>query len=300
MNTTPSYPEFDGLYNICDQDVPTEYRGIQVLRTREMIPILTWRELERIRKALRMFLVREARISQLTKSEHQFLYRDAVSDRLLDRTIAVELPSMEPVNFGFLKKLQQDVLRKFPLWRVLLAGVDRESSIVVYPDAIRPGIFRPNDTLQSAIKELVATVRAHEMRFEGPQRRQLEYIQKSFRRKEGMPGRGGFKIVGIFDNYQGDSDRVSIWIVHDGVHSQAVRIVEPRRIAVGDVHKVSDRGRIGLAHDTDNDLPFYLTQTVMERRELPTEIAVKDERHRKLHRITIDVGRILEDKKIMP
>jgi hypothetical protein len=150
-NPYPSIEEFAGLYNIPDQ---YENMG-PVLRSTDELPEFGFPEFWKVYKAAEKWFSRA--MPQIGGKRFDPLGDDKFVpwDDADDRTLRVEHGAYERLTVDFLRRIQSEFLDRYPLWRVHLIGEGADSSIVIYPEAIRFGNQPVDADTEEALRILI-------------------------------------------------------------------------------------------------------------------------------------------------
>lgn len=185
------------------------------------------------------------RISNLAETvfdENFFDYlgmRDQL-DNSFDRTLRVAVHTPSLFTPEFVRTIQQQLLAKWPLWRVLLiaSGEPGEDHLVIYPDFIFIGANQCDRAkMDEPILSWQAALERNREPGMGPRRRQIAYLipqlPKAIRELKTRP----MTFVAAFDNIYGQFDQYSIWVLHPrhetiAVSAPANSWIGPRSFAV--------------------------------------------------------------------
>ncbi|MBS0207910.1 MAG: hypothetical protein JSS27_03055 [Planctomycetes bacterium] len=151
----PSAEEFNGYYNIRDEESPSQQYPI--LRSTTALPV--WDELEfwDVYFAAEDWSRENSPAAPKPEIDHLASPGMWVRDWSSPRTLLVDIGDHSWLTPSLLKRLQADVVKKFPLWRFSLIGEASSNVIMVYPDAIRIG-NRPADAdWEEALREVAAS-----------------------------------------------------------------------------------------------------------------------------------------------
>jgi hypothetical protein len=217
----PSYPEYTGLYNVAPEDFSADANFAGAARTTffvstDHLPKLTWDEFDGARAAMMEALSRYGRRPNMDAKQSQSYYRDCVIDEFKDRTLRVELPDFRVLTPEFVDGVQRDVLAGRPLWRVFLVAVSPETVVLIYPDAVRVGALPADADWRAALSGVVATVHNALESTRGPERRQMEYLLRRMPAELDQLRQQPFRLVAVFDNYEGDERELSLWFLFAG------------------------------------------------------------------------------------
>jgi hypothetical protein len=225
MNPYPSYIECSGLYNVNPSD--EHLRGIRpdvarsrFHRTANVLPTLTWHEVQSVWDATYQTLVKHGRPQGMGEPEATKLYRFAASHEMKDRTVRVELANLGALTPELARVIQAEVLAAHPLWRVFIVGESPETVIIIYPQVVRAGPGPVVPAWEQALLSTVAELKKQRDLRTGPQRRQVDWLKLNIpgrlRRWTGLP----YEVAGIFDNYGGDRTELSVWLLYSGPNSK--------------------------------------------------------------------------------
>ncbi len=222
-NSTPSVEEFAGWYNIPDQYED----GTPVLRTVDRPPDFGFDELLEVYRAAEEWFAQLVPASSDDPfdplAETDFVPRSDPRDRTLD----VDHVDFGRLNMTVLRRVQQEFLGRYPLWRVIFIADDPSCSIVIYPDAIRFG-NRPVDVdPNEALRELVPRALALREARQRPRREHISHIQRLLPDAVRAIGDRPFLVCGVLDNYEGDDSRLTICLLIRGSDRDAVDLKGP-------------------------------------------------------------------------
>lgn len=271
MSLYPSLSEHSGWYNINEADrkrLEDESVRFPIFRTADRLPRFTWEEFWETRKAMERFLETHGQFPGLPKDRMHEYYRYCTHDEWRDRTLAVEIPNYDIITVEFLKAAQREVLSSRPLWRILIAGENEETVIIVYPQCIRMENEDTGKDIRENLARIVSEVQRLRSDRTGPQDRQVELVREKLRfgRMTKIAQRDGYAIVAAIDNYYGDREQTSIWILHCGGLPSDVTIEYPPSTGISDRFTVDANGNLEPAYylDLDDpDPPFWLQQWVL-------------------------------------
>jgi hypothetical protein len=256
-NAYPSIDEFNGYYN-----VPDQYEDIgPVLRVSEQLPEFDFPEFWDVFTAAREWLASvmpppdEAPFDPL--AEDEFVPWDDADDR----TLRVEHGAYDRLSVGFLRRIQQDFLRRFPLWRVHLIGEDAETSILIYPKVIRfanePVDVDPWDALRRLVPRGIALREARQR----ADRARLTYLQRRLPDAVQAIGQQPYAVVGLLDDGWSAESRMLIWILVRGNDDYAINVEGPNEadrdfLATTSGYGVDAQGVIISAVEIPKTAPF--------------------------------------------
>jgi len=253
----PSLGEFRGDYNIPMRDDDR----FPVLCTAEVVPEFGFPELFQIWHAAQTWLA-EFAPPRVTRSfdpvdEESFVPR-LESD---DRSLCVDNADFRSLTVEFLKKIQHDFLRRFPLWRVILTGDDPSCAIVIYPNGIRFGNLPVDLQPEQALQQLVPYALSAIERRERPQREHVVWLRRHLPQAVREIGDRLFHIVGVLDSYQGDRSRMTVDILVRGNNGDAIDLARPKGKSkdfwwVSSAYGVSAEGEIISYISVPDGTPF--------------------------------------------
>lgn len=253
----PSLGEFRGDYNVPMRDDDR----FPVLCTAKDVPEFGFPELHHIWQAARAWLAEFAPRRETESfdpvEEESFVPR-LESD---DRSLCVDNADFRTLTVDFLKKIQHDFLRRFPLWRVILTGDDHSCAIVIYPNGIRYGNFPADLEPEQALQQLVPHVLSIIEKRERPQREHVAWLQRHLPLAVRAIGDRPFHVVGVLDSYQGDRSRLAVDILVRGSDGDAIDLARPKRKSkdfwwASSAYGVSAKGEIVSYISVPEGTPF--------------------------------------------
>jgi hypothetical protein len=204
VNLTPSLEEFVGWYN-----VQATGDGRPVLRSMDPLPEFEHAEF------LDLFFQADEWFRQLITTPPNGPFDPLAEPPLFVRSDADDRSLAVDANIGLLeisslRRIQEDFLGRYPLWRVLLIGEHPSCSIVVYPDAIRLGNRPVDANAEEVLQELAAENLALRAVRERPRREFVSHLQRLLCDAVNAIGEKPFVVCGVLDNYEGDYSRLTI------------------------------------------------------------------------------------------
>lgn len=163
---------------------------------------------------LRACLVRNNGFASLPVDEVLEIYRHNLVGPLGDsERYWLRLPRLAAFTGETVRRLQNDVLRKFPEWTIALEQQCLEcQEVFIRHDAVRTNSATDIDDLDAFMDELRSLERKARERVEGSVLRQFEYVRPM------IPGllhlvtdETPCIVVAAFDNWRGDMDVLCVW-----------------------------------------------------------------------------------------
>lgn len=255
-NPYPSIGEFNGLYNIPDQ-----YDDIgPVLRSKDDLPEFGFPELWRVYEAAKKWLAEafplpDPQPAYVPVHEEAFMPVCEADDRHL----LVELVDYDRLTVPLLRRMQTELLGRFPLWRIQLQGCDADSDILVYPKVVRFGNQPVETDSEEALRQLVSYAKPLREAGLRPQRAQFAFLRERLPDAVREIGDRPFFIFGVLDNFRGDFSLLTICLLIRGDNSSAVMFEEPAGsddefLSTGGTYNVDALGR--LLPDSSEDSAF--------------------------------------------
>ncbi|MEX2112965.1 MAG: hypothetical protein WD845_07250 [Pirellulales bacterium] len=218
-NLTPSVEEFVGWYNLEDE----RDDGFPVLKSVESVPQFEHAEF------FEMYFEAAKWFDQLVEApanepfdpllDPPFFVRSDADDRTLDIDADFRF-----LNVALLRRIQEEFLGRYPLWRVILIAEHPSCSIVIYPSAIRFGNKPVDVDPDEALRELVPKHLAMQEARERPQREHIAHVQRLLPAAVRAIGDRPFLVAGVLDNYAGDYGRLTICLLIRGSDSFAMKL----------------------------------------------------------------------------
>lgn len=221
----PSLDEFHGWYNL-GYERPD---GIPVLHSQKWVPEFEHSEF------FQLYLKDHKWFERLVPTANQdnfdpladpaFFVRSSADDRTLDVDVNCDHLTIEIID-----RIQQEFLRRYPLWRVVLNMELSSCCIVIYPKAIRFGNFPLGVDSRDALRELIAqaaTQREQRMR---PERAQLSFLKQRLPRAVKAIGDRPFLVVGVLQDEFERHDRLIILVLVRGADITAIDLERPEGI----------------------------------------------------------------------
>ncbi|MEX0792923.1 MAG: hypothetical protein WD045_07275 [Pirellulaceae bacterium] len=207
MKTTPRYSEFKGFYNVDPEalDDPRDPQDPdQYLFTEPGLGHPGHLEVDAIADLL------EELNSQLQHPDRAISYSLGFDDR----TAGVTFLDFDLLTTATLERLREMLAAQAPLWRIVVAGPDDDSSIAVYPSAIvYPSEEEPEDSV-ARIRQSLADQRD---RTTGVFERQLQYVQNVLKVEASQLTLPYEPVVlAVFDTESGDDSELCVWLLQDG------------------------------------------------------------------------------------
>ena len=221
-NLTPSVEEFVGWYNLeADRD-----DGFPVLRSVEPLPEFEHAEFFELHTEAEKWFSRlvetPSNVPFDPLAEPPFFVRSDADDRTLDVDADFRF-----LNSSLLRRIQDEFLGRYPLWRVILIAEHPSCSIVIYPSAMRFG-NRPVDVdPDQALRELVPQNLALKEARERPRREHVAQIERLLPDAVRAIGDRPFLVCGVLDNYEGDYSRLTICLLIRGIEDYAFYVERP-------------------------------------------------------------------------
>lgn len=220
----PSIEEFPFGYNIPDQYGDR----VPVWRSVDRVPEFGFPELWEVYQAAKKWFAeavpappRSASFDPL--AEDMFVPRDETDDR----TLSIDNVDFSRLNSRLLRRIQDEFLGRYPLWRVHLVGEDPSTGIVIYPTVIRFG-NRPADVdPDEALRELVPHALALREARVRPRREQADYLRRRLPDAVRAIGDWPFLIFGVLDHSDGNYSRLTVCLLIRGADRDAIVVDAP-------------------------------------------------------------------------
>jgi hypothetical protein len=302
MDKHPSYVEFRGLYNVDPKAFPLEDNSTEIEKvhlSEPRVPPLSSKELKEIDRVTYECLRDRALLLGIREKDVEFELRYAISDQFNDRTLQIELPNPRYLNQNLVIALQAVVASR-PLWRILIQNGDihnRDEKILIYPDKVYLGSHDVTNKLDDEIASAAAREQARIEPRVGPHRRQLEFLNNEIKNHIPLPP-NSFCLLGIFDNYCGDFNRISLWFLHNGKHKSIVRLLTPHSKTVGDQIKTFADGTFFSPCEMDLECAYWIAQWTIATEEVSEPIMVEDGMNGTTTVINIDPLQIVTDSSL--
>ena len=263
----PSIVEFHGYYNRRLEeffdDEPTDAQlanAPPLLNVADQLPPWTFEEFWTTRAALEKYFKRVVPPRPAPPLPDQAGPLPFVLDDTDDRTLRVEIPSFEVFDVPLLRKIQREFLQKHPLWRLMLFAEGDETTIVIYPQAIRIAGAPIDADLPAELRKVTLKTRQLVSARERGTWRQLS------RARQGIPAaidalqysRIAFVAV-LFGGFRQDPAWLTIYLlVHarDVLKLDATASVEVQRSGC---YSVDSAGNIFSLYGELKDYPYTLT-----------------------------------------
>jgi hypothetical protein len=298
---SPSYFEHAGFYNIPDDpdDAGDPARATAVFRSVPHVPPLTWPEFREARVAVEERIAEYARRLDPTVTDSDLRY--CVGDELVDRTVEVELPRDAMLTREFVESVQQVVLAPRPLWRVMIHGVSKETMTLVYPNAVLVGTLPADAPLDAALREVVRAVTAvHEAR-DGPQDRQIAYVQSVLRADPSLPASSEYRVLALCDGYRDDANLLSLWILGAGAWNKRLTATlehDPDGVMRDHEAEVLADGTMLNTSSSDDDAPYRVIQWIVPRPNSGASVVISRKGTGVIARIQIHADEAISDADI--
>ena len=251
----PSFAEHQWYYNIIpgEEDVdgtPDKDRS-KYFKTVDQLPPITWSEKEQASQAVYKCLETRPRPPRIPPEELKRFYQYCVKDVLLDRTLVVHVPEIQVLTAEFVRQLQRDVLASRPLWRIWIVGEEEGPALLIYPDTVYVGGQGLHQEWTRALPTLVAQIVEIRNTRDGPEKRQLEYLQARIPGQIGNLRDPPIRFLAAFDNFCGNHSRTTVWFLgRNDTHSWSHFCIRaPEHAATADDYEVTSAGKIRLRGD---------------------------------------------------
>jgi len=133
---------------------------------------------------------------------------------MADRTASCAPRNSELLTEGLIDAIQSHVLRKHPLWRVVIVASNEEDAFVIYSNVVK--FNRPVVSLRNEIKRIRDLETAIEAKIDGDRVRQRFAIEKALANRPipATPFRPW--IVAVFGTWRGKPNYMTAWILESG------------------------------------------------------------------------------------
>ena len=223
-NPYPSIDEFSGLYNIPDQ-----YDDIgPVLRSDDDLPEFGFPELWEVYNAAVKWFAQACPPPQPQPTYvpvHEEIFQPVCEAD--DRHLLVELVDYDRLTVPLLRRMQNELLGRFPLWRIQLQGCDADSDILVYPKVVRFGNQSVDVDAEEALHKLVAYAKPLREAGLRPQRAQTAFLRERLPDAVREIGDRPFLVFSVVDNFEGDYGQLTICLLIRGDNSSAAMFEHP-------------------------------------------------------------------------
>ncbi|MGD9648022.1 MAG: hypothetical protein AB7U73_20080 [Pirellulales bacterium] len=162
----PSIVEFQGYYNRRLEeffdDEPTDAQlanAPPLLNVADPLPPWTFEEFWTTRSKLADYLQRVVPYRPAPPLPDQAGPLPFIIDDTDDRTLRIEVPAFELFDVPLLRRIQQEFVQQHPLWRLVFFEASDETTIVVYPQAIRIAGAPLGADLPAELRKLTARAR---------------------------------------------------------------------------------------------------------------------------------------------
>jgi len=218
----PSVEEFAGWYNLgYERD-----DGLPVLQSGDRVPEFEHAEF------FDLYIAENRWFEQLAPTPGQKPF-DPLADSPFflrssadDRTLAVDA-DLDYLSVDLVRRIQQELLSRYPLWRVVLGLEHPSCGIVIYPNAIRYGNLPLGVDPYEALRKLMPRAAALREKRLRPLRAQLAFLQQQLPGAVKAIGHRPFLIAGVLDNCVGDYRRLALFILIRGADDDAVDVEGP-------------------------------------------------------------------------
>ena len=255
VNLHPTLEEFQGWYNLgYDRN-----DGYPVLHSQQQVPEFEPGEFFHLYVAENSWfeqLVPPSALKPYDPLAEPPMYVVSDAD---DRSLDV-CPNFDYLTLELIRRIQKEFLGRHPLWRVILHADDPSCNIMIYPDAIRFGNLPSGANPEQALAELIPRAIAASDAFLRPARAQLAFLQGRLPDAIRAIGDRPFYVAGVLDNYEGNYDRLVIFLLIRGPDDRAFGVDRPAGV---DKHFLSRSGGFGV--DAEG--------TVISRIEIPESAA---------------------------
>jgi hypothetical protein len=265
------YPSSVGstLYNVDEDEYyrlqfllggPGSQPRRQIISTESSLPSLIertfWSLRESVFAAISAFIERSG-ISPLNEVRERVFTEHCLGEPLGDRTLDVSLVDHRLLSPALITHLQNEVLAVERLWRLRVVAPFEELSIAIYPRVIRIGRGPCLTTLDDITVELQVwhdcSSRIQNLRF-GPEYRQFRDVERRTN-PVNLPGADGkpFVFLAAYDNYCGDFDLHTIWLMFRGSESDEIGVLPTGDSdgGVGAIYPLVSPGKLGVKNSTE-------------------------------------------------
>lgn len=257
----PSIVEFHGYYNRRPEEFfDHEPTAAQLLNVADPLPPWTFEEFWTTRTELEEYFRRVMPPRPAPPLPDQAGPFPFIIDDTDDRTLRVEVHAFELFDVPLLRRIQREFVQKHPLWRLVFFEEGDETTVVIYPQAIRIAGARLNADLAAELRKVTATARQRINAREQPNWRQLAQA------RQGIPAaivslqRTRIALVAVvFGGFRQDPAWLTIYLlVHarDVLKLDATASVEVQRSGC---YSVDSAGNIFSLYGELKDYPYTLT-----------------------------------------
>jgi hypothetical protein len=171
--------------------------------------------LAQFESALRACLVRNHGFAALPTNQVLEIYSTSLLGCSGDdpQRYGLSLPRLVAFNGETVRRLQSEVLDKFPEWTIVLAQeCDEYKEVAISRDEVRTDNDTVVNNVQEFMEELQLLARRSRERVEGAVLRQLAYLRPKIPSMIHMlSDETPCVVVAAFDNWRGDTERLCIW-----------------------------------------------------------------------------------------
>ena len=156
------------------------------------------------------------------------------------------------------------MLRRFPLWRIMLIGEDPANAIAIYPSAIRFARCPLIVDTEEELRRLIATEHTLRESLLRPKRAYYRHVRSLLEQAAESFSRLPFCVTGVLDNYLGDRQSLAICIVVNGTDDDAVDLEVPpefgdKFLGRASPFGVDASGTIVCRYPIEGNAPYCLT-----------------------------------------
>ncbi len=255
----PCVSEFSGYYNIPESQVVDD---IECLRTTTELATLLKSEVNSVIDAVRDRAVacglRFPRKSEGAQSDSDFLIVPTG-----DRTLAIEWRTEAVVSLDLIKSFQDFLRKYYENWRIVLFGLNRDASFVVYHDVVAFERCIAGANLQERLSTAMKLEKKHVAATTGEHERQYMRVLQILKRMTSRDlASKPLSILAHFANSKGNRERHAVWVLTIGSERAAEWKVEKGEVAYGTKSEITKDGRVLKLYSRDPGTIGHLYEVI--------------------------------------
>ncbi|MDW8244780.1 MAG: hypothetical protein RMJ88_16350 [Thermogemmata sp.] len=265
---TPSAAEFDGYYNVPADPYDD---GSPHLDTIPSPPPLRLHEVKRISNDVREVVYQYANPRGYTPNEIRNYYDMCVMEDLTDRTLNISFIDVYDCTIELVRQLRHLLATTYPLWRIRIMGSCDETTIMIYPSAVRYG-SHPADT--DEVKALTEVLRLEAEKQGRPAivDQQRAILKRLIRSAIASGIQHAAIVVAGFDNYEGDHSEMTLWTLCRRDIGD-LELLEPTEAMTSVEYNVKPDGDFG--YHVGDDSPYWIMEWVFPSDHPPQKLVFK-------------------------
>jgi hypothetical protein len=266
--TTPSDMEFSGLYNAGLQS-RIHHRRIDRLNTSPNLPSLTLEEVKQVSKAAYEIIFQHANRRSYSSEEVKEYYSLCISEQLEDRTLNISFIGIDDCTFDLINQLQHLLIKEHNLWRIRIAGASPESTMIIYPSVIRFGMLPIGVVPKTGWLACLKREREISGKLRDTVEKKHHIIRRAIRSIIADNLEKRVTIVTGFDNYNGDSSKVTLWTICK-TDDPDLNLIKPIESMAGDEFYVKADGDFG--YHVKDDAPYWIKEWIFPSDNSPSSL----------------------------